>query len=257
MNQTMINEGGNVFKDAQGQPLTQRIKQAEVMPTVQWLESITGLDLTSKKDPRDGNPVKWLGSTGRKVDSGDLDLSVDATEMSKDQLTAVLSAWAAKQGVQASQYIKKSGTAVHFLTAIGGNPANGFVQTDFMFSNKPGWTQFVLSSDPRSQYKGALRNIMMNSVAKSMGYKLNQNDGIADRATNKIITDDPNKVAELLLGPGTGIADLYSVEAILQALANDPNRESKIADFKAHMERSGTPMAESKHWFRRYSDLLQ
>jgi hypothetical protein len=98
---------------------------------------------------------------------------------------------------------------------------------------------------------------MMNSVAKSMGYKLNQNDGIADRATNKIITDDPNKVAELLLGPGTGIADLYSVEAILQALVNDPNRESKIADFKAHMERSGTPMAESKHWFRRYSDLLQ
>ena len=252
-----LNEGGNVFKDQQGQPLTKRINQSDVMPTVQWLEGITGLDLTSERDPRDNMPVKWLGSTGRKVDSGDLDLSVDAAEMNKDQLVAVLTAWAAKQGVQAPQYIKKSGIAVHFLTAIGGNPANGFVQTDFMFSNKPRWTQFVLSSDPRSQYKGALRNIMLNSIAKSLGYKLNQNDGIADRVTNKIITDNPNKVAELLLGPDTGIADLYSVEAILQALANDTNREAKIADFKAHMERSGTPMAESKHWFRRYSDLLQ
>lgn len=257
MNQQVIKEGGNVFKDQNGKPLTQRIAQANVMPTVEWLESITGLDLTSEKDPRDNMPVKWLGSTGRKADSGDLDLSVDAAEMNKDQLVAVLTAWADKQGVQAQKYIKKTGSAVHFLSAIGGNPANGFVQTDFMFSNKPRWTQFVLSSDPRSQYKGALRNIMLNSIAKSMGYKLNQNDGIANRANNQIITDDPDKVAQLLLGTGTGISDLYSVEAILRALANDPNREAKIADFKAHMERSGTPLAESKHWFRRYSDLLQ
>ena len=102
-----LNEGGNVFKDQQGQPLTKRINQSDVMPTVQWLESITGLDLTSEKDPRDGNPVKWLGSTGRKADSGDLDLSVDATEMSKDQLTAVLSAWAAKQAFRQHSTLKR------------------------------------------------------------------------------------------------------------------------------------------------------
>ena len=32
-----LNEGGNVFKDAAGQPLTQRINQADFMPTAQWL----------------------------------------------------------------------------------------------------------------------------------------------------------------------------------------------------------------------------
>jgi hypothetical protein len=234
-----LNEGGNVFKDTAGNSLTQRISQSDVMPTAQWLEKITGLDLTKDKDPRDGKPIRWLGSTGRKADSGDLDMSVDAGEMTKDQLTAVLANWAKSKGLDPSKYIKKSGSAVHFFTAIGGNPKNGFVQTDFMFSNKPRWTQFVLSSDPGSKYKGALRNIMMNSMAKALGYKLNQNDGIMDRATNDLITDDPAMVAQMLLSPNATPADLYSVESILKALEADPKRAAKIADFKAHMDREG------------------
>lgn len=250
-----INEGGNVFKDSAGIPLTQRIAQADVMPTVQWLEGITGLDLTADKDPRDGRPVKWLGSTGRKADSGDLDLSVDAGEMSKDQLTAVLTNWARQNQVDPARYVKKTGSAVHFFTAIKGDPRNGFVQTDFMFSNKPRWTQFVLSNDPRSQYKGALRNIMLNSMAKSMGYKLNQNDGIMNRATNELITDDPARVAQMLLSPNATPSDLYSVESILKALEADPKREAKIADFRAHMEREGRPLDESVNPYEEYNEV--
>jgi len=234
----IINEGGNVFKDASGQPLTQRINQADVMPTVQWLEKITGLDFTKQKSA-DGLPAKWLGTTGRKSSSGDLDLSVDAGQVTKDQLTTQLQQWSKQMKVDPARYVKKSGSAVHFFTAINGNPKNGFVQTDFMFSNKPAWTQFVLSSDPKSAFKGALRNIMMNSMAKSMGYKLNQNDGIADRATNEIITDDPARVAQMLLNPNAKPSDLYSVESIMKALEADPKKQQKIADFKAHMEREG------------------
>lgn len=236
-----INEGGNVFKDATGQPLTRRIKQAEIMPTVQWIEKVTGLDFTQERDPRDKLPTKWLGSTGRKPDSGDLDLSVDASEISKEQLISVLANWARQTSVDPAKYIKKTGSAVHFFTAINGDPKNGFVQSDFMFSNKPRWTQFVLSSDPKSQYKGALRNIMLNSMAKSLGYKLNQNDGIMNRATNELITDDPAQVAKMLLSPNATVADLYSVEAIMRALEADPKKQQKIADFKAHMEREGIP----------------
>lgn len=255
-----LTEGGNVFKGPDGNPLTQRINQADVMPTAQWLEKITGLDLTKDKDPRDGKPVKWLGSTGRKADSGDLDMSVDAQEMSKDQLVSVLANWCKSKGVDPARYIKKSGSAVHFFTAIGGNPKHGFVQTDFMFSNKPRWTQFVLSSDPRSRYKGALRNIMLNSMAKAMGYKLNQNDGIMNRATNELITDDPAMVAQMLLSPNATPADLYSVEAILKALAADPKREQKIADFRAHMEREGIPfdndpLKETTDFYTEYNEV--
>ena len=237
----ILKEGGNVFKDSAGQALTRRIKQGEIPPTINWLEQITGLDFTEEKHERDNLPVKWLGSTGRKVDSGDLDLSVDANEISKDQLVAKLVNWCKQVGVDPARYIKKTGSAVHFFTAIDGNPKNGFAQTDFMFSNKPSWTQFVLSNDPASKYKGALRNIMMNSMSKALGYKLNQNDGIMDRASNELITDDPNQVAKMLLSPNATVRDLYSVEAILKALEADPKRAAKIADFKAHMAREGVP----------------
>ena len=234
-------EGGNVFKDDQGQPQTRRIQRAEIPGTVRYLERITGLDFTTEKNPLDGLPARWLGTTGRKESSGDLDLQVDANEISKEQLISKLQTWTRQQGVDAGRYIKKSGSAVHFLTAINGNPNNGFAQTDFMFANKPRWNQFVLSSDPASQYKGALRNIMINSMAKSMGYKLNQNDGLADRATNTIITDDPDQLAKILLNPTASSKSLYSVEAILRALKMDPRKDEKIADFRAHMEREGVP----------------
>jgi hypothetical protein len=240
-------EGGNVFKDDQGQVLTQRIAQADIMPTVQWLEGITGIDFTTDKDPIDGQPARWLGSTGRKESSGDLDLQIDGTKITKEQLIAKLAAWAKTQGVDPQRYIKKSGISVHFFTAIGGDPRRGFVQTDFMFANKPRWNQFVLRSDPASAYKGALRNIMINSMAKAKGMKLNQNDGISKRdADNTLITDDPDAVAKLLLNPTASAKDLYSVESIMKALKMDPEKDAKIADFRAHMEREGLPFDEDK-----------
>lgn len=62
----LLKEGGNVFKDKQGQPLTQRINQADVPGTIQWLESVLGMDLSGEKDPATGYPSRWLGSTGKK-----------------------------------------------------------------------------------------------------------------------------------------------------------------------------------------------
>jgi len=239
-----LSEGGNVFKDVEGVPRTRRIQKNEIAPTVSWLEKITGQDFTSEKDPLDGLPLFWAGTTGRKADSGDIDLIVDANKISKEQLQQRLIDWARKQGVDPSEYIRKTGVSVHFFSAIGGDPSNGFAQTDFMFSSKPRWTAFVLRSDPNSAFKGASRNVLINSMAKSMGYKLNQNDGIADRTTNNIITDDPDQVARMLLNPTASARDLYSVERIMRALEMDPRRDEKIADFQDHMQRAGTPLEQ-------------
>ena len=96
-------EGGNVFKDDQGQPLTRRISREEIPATVRYLERITGLDFTREKNALDGLPARWLGTTGRKESSGDLDLQVDANEISKEQLTALLGTWARQQGVDANR----------------------------------------------------------------------------------------------------------------------------------------------------------
>lgn len=39
----IVNEGGNIFKDASGRALTQRINQTDVKTTIAWLEQLTGL----------------------------------------------------------------------------------------------------------------------------------------------------------------------------------------------------------------------
>ena len=232
-----IFEGGNVFKDGDGRALTQRINQTDVKPTLAWLDlMLPGLDLQNNT----------LGSTGLKPTSGDLDVAVDANRVTKEQLTTRLGQWAQSHGFKPEDYVRKTGTAVHFKTPIVGNPANGYVQTDFMFLKNVPWSKFVLTAPANSEYKGVDRNVLMNSIAKSMGYKLNQIAGIADRATNQVITDDPDKVAKLLLNKSATRDDLYSVETIIQALAKDPKRDAKLADAREHFANQGVPFFETR-----------
>ena len=244
---TTILEGGNVFKNVQGQAVTQRINQTDVKSTLAWLEELVpGLDLQNNT----------LGSTGIKATSGDLDIAVDSNQVTKEQLVAQLTRWAESQGFKPQEWIRKSGTAVHFLTPINGRPDSGYVQTDFMFLQNVPWSKFVLGAMPAdSEYKGRERNVLMNSIAKSMGYKLNQIAGIADRATNKIITDDPDQVAKMLLNKRATRADLASVESILAALEKDPQRDQKLADFREHMAREGLPFLESTELYQPVSDV--
>jgi hypothetical protein len=77
--------GGNAFKDANKQPLTRNIKRDEVAGTIAWLEQKTGLDFSKDKGP-EGYPVKWTGSTGRHAESGDLDITADDKEITKEDL---------------------------------------------------------------------------------------------------------------------------------------------------------------------------
>jgi len=242
-----LHEGGNVFKDANGRAETQRINQTDVKSTLAWLEELVpGLDLRNNT----------LGSTGIKDTSGDLDIAVDSAVVSKEQMTAQLGRWAQSQGFKPADWVRKSGTAVHFKTPINGRPDLGYVQTDFMFLNNVPWSKFVLGAMPLdSKYKGRERNVLMNSIAKSMGYKLNQIAGIADRNTNEIITDDPDQVAKMLLNKTATRQDLASVETILQALSTDPQREQKLSDFREHMKREGLPFLESAQLYTPVTDV--
>jgi hypothetical protein len=232
----IIKEGGNVFKDNSGRILTQRINQTDIPSTLAWLDTmLPGLDLQNNT----------LGSTGRKPTSGDLDLAVDASQVSKEQLVNRLSQWAQSHGLKPDEYVKKSGISVHFKTPINGNPNSGYVQTDFMFLTNIPFSKFILSAPGDSNYGGSDRNVLLNSIAKSMGYKLNQNSGIADRATNAIISDDPDKIAKLLLNKQSTRDDLHSVETIVAALERDPKRDAKLKDAREHFAKKGVPFMES------------
>ena len=237
-----LNEGGNVFKNADGLPATRRIRQAEIPSTVAWLEKLTGLDLSQVKD-ENGIPVKWLGSTGKKPDSGDLDLAVDSNEITKAELKGRLDAWATKHKQDPKNWVRLTGEAVHFKTPIQGDPKSGYVQTDFMFMPNLEWGTFWLSSAPGSAYKGAFRNILMSSIAKSLGLKVS-GKGVTSRQTDRLVTIDPDETAGLLLGPGLKRNQLMSVESIYKALAMDPDRDAKLADFRDYIAREGVKEPE-------------
>ena len=237
----MINrllEGGNVFKDAQGQPLTQRISQGDVPATIKWLEGVTGLDLSDDKDPATGYPRRWLGSTGKKSTSGDLDLAVDSNEISKPQLKANLDQFITKMKQDPRDWVKLSGEAVHFKTPIAGDPKKGFVQTDFMLMPNLNWGTFWLAGGAGSEYKGMYRNILMSSVAKALGLKASAK-GIISRATENVLTMEPDQAAKILLGPASTVKDLATVETIYAALSKDSDRDAKLHDFREYLARDG------------------
>jgi hypothetical protein len=236
-------EGGNVFKDEQGIPVTRRINRNEIMPTIKWLEKLTGIDLTQEKAP-DGLPIKWLGSTGRKESSGDLDLAVNSQEISKSELESQLKNWAVKNGLNPKEWIAKSGISVHFKTPILGDIKNGFAQTDFMFIDNPEWGTFLLSQGP-SEYKGVFREVLLNNVAKGtvtsehpQGLRLSMK-GLVDRATGEFITFDVDTIAKTLFGKDGSKQHMMSVEDIYAKLANDPNKERKTSEFEAYARSKG------------------
>lgn len=225
----IIREGGNVFKDPQGQLLTQRIDRADVPATVAFIQKVTGI-----KFP----PDRWLGSTGRAPTSGDLDLAVDSTKTTKEDIVAAIQAWAQKNKLDPREYVVKKGE-VHFRTPIAGDVNRGFVQTDFMFLPNLDWGTFFYAGGEDSAYKGVFRNILMSSMAKAQGLKVGLN-GMFSRTTNQLLDGglDPDHVAQVLLGPGRTRDSLKNVETIYSALRQDPDRDAKLADFRDYLAKN-------------------
>jgi hypothetical protein len=232
-------EGGNVFKLADGQPATTRISRENVVPTVQWLEQLTGLNLVDN----------MLGSTGRKETSGDLDLGIDETKITKDVLIQQL----LKRGVKAED-IKKSGDSVHLKTPILGDKSNGYVQTDFMFGD-PEFQKFALNTG-ESDYKGVHRALLLASIAKAQGMKWSYKNGLMDRETNEIITKNPQEIAEKLINGTT--ADLGSVESIVKKIKARADYEELVKDARDAFERDKLTLPEDATlpgtgaWYRQF-----
>jgi hypothetical protein len=214
-----ILEGGNVFK---GDLATQRIRKEDVLKTVTWLERILGISLRNN----------LLGSTGRKADSGDVDIGLQQDKVNKDDLVSKLKAWASKSKLRPEDYVRKSGNSVHFRAPITGDPSMGHVQVDLMILPDLKLAQFFMQADPNSQFRDSQKHILMASIAKHNGLRWSPTTGLVSRASGKVIASAPEHVAEVLLGPNFGAKDLVSVENILKTLENDPERESKLSDAK-------------------------
>ena len=241
-------EGGNVFKTPDGKPATQRIARDNVVPTVQWLEQLTGLNLVDN----------MLGSTGYKETSGDLDLAVDVSKISKEVLVQQL----LKKGIEPTD-IKKTGDSVHFKTPINGEAKNGYVQTDFMFGD-PNFQRFSMTGSPEgSPFKGMHRHVLLASIAKAQGMKWSYKNGLMDRVTNEVISKDPGEIAHKLFNGSA--ADLASVETIIAKIKNQPNYNALVADAKETLGKENVQLPESQQtivgegsaaWFKNWRAVL-
>ena len=247
----LLKEGGNIFKGSQGELLTGRINQADVAPTVKWLEGIKGLSLSDT----------MLGSTGKAASSGDLDLGVDESKISKDQLVTKLSQWAQSQKQDPKDWVRKSGISVHFKTPIQGDSKKGFVQTDFMFGD-PEWQKFSLQGGlTGSEYKGMDRHILLASIAKALGYRWSHNYGLLNRESNQPVSKDPDRIAQLLLGVDHTAKDLNSVESINKIIRGRSDYEKLVADAVESFAKAGKKLPEhtvegSNVWFRNMMNVV-
>jgi DNA polymerase/3'-5' exonuclease PolX len=194
-------EGGNIFKGA-----TRRIKRQEVPSTVEYLESITGLNI---KD-------NLLGSTGKTETSGDIDVCVDESLMSKDTLISML----LDRGAKLKEDIVKSGISVSYKTPIYSNnttPTGDFVQTDFMFTSSCDYLKWFYSSEEKLPYKGRDKNILLSSIASSKGYTLSMK-GLSNKQTKELVSLNPKEIIKLVLGKDATTQDGKSIASIIMYL---------------------------------------
>ena len=246
----IISEGGNVFKGPNKEPLTQRINREDVPATIKWIESVTKLLFPEER---------WLGTTGRKSSSGDLDLAVDESQIDKDTLIQTL----LSSGV-AKTDIKKSGDSVHVKTPIAGNPSNGFVQTDLMFG-EPQWQSFSMSGAAEgSKLTGMSRHIILASIVSALhpGLKWSYKNGLVDRVTNTTI-ENGKSPATLSKVTGIPVAKLNSADDIIDAVSKRPNYAQLVAAARETLAHSDIELPEAAPtpgtaaWFRTYSDKFQ
>ena len=253
----LLFEGGNIFKDDAGTVLTVRINKADVLPTVQWLEKVTGLELTDN----------MLGTTGKKETSGDLDLAVDANAVNKNEFAQRLMDYIAKDGGNPKEWVKKSGISVHFKTPIKGNPDNGFVQADFMFG-EPSWLRWSLQGGKEgSELKGSHRHVLLASIAKARGMKWSPNNGLMSGDGKELITKDPNEIAKKLLGQTATPKNLQDPEAVIDYIIKLPNYEELVADARETLGREGLKLPEAGKvesftpgtgaWFRKMIEIVK
>ena len=247
-------EGGNVFDN------TSAVAKENVAAVVDTIRRELPSGLQKKI-------IADIGSAGYKVESGDIDLFLDAQATIKN--FGVEDEKQAKQAL--AQYYQAKGYAVK---VIGRNVhvdvpyklADGkqlFAQVDVMIipnaKSVADWHQH----GPRGMYadhkfKGAHLFMLLSSIAKFLGLKVDAFGGVVMRRDdNSVVADNREAAAKLLLNPGAHAADLNSTATVMAALANDPDREGKLAQARQDVQKGQLTLPEdaphpgTAAWFRK------
>jgi len=258
----MLKEGGNAISDSMP------VNRNDIKQVVDKAKSLIPSPLLN-------NLQADIGSSGYKIESGDIDLMVDAeevvalfkTENEKDPVKA------AKQKLK--DYFNSKGIEAN---VNGRNVSIGVEYTDYASQKKTAQVDVMVIHDasivapwhqhgPRGMYddpefKGSEVFMLISSIAKHLGLKFDAFGAkLMRRDDNQVVGRTREQVAKILLGPEAQESDLNSVKAIMKSLQSDPDRESKIAQAKQDAEKGLLRLPESVEfgspsWFRNIIDRV-
>jgi hypothetical protein len=211
-----------------------------------------------------------IGSAGYKVESGDIDIMIEAEDVvalfqTQDEKNPVL---AAKKALEA--YFRGKGIEAKTNgnnVSIGIPYGKAVAQVDVMVINDAALVAPYHQHGPRGSYadpdfKGQPIFILMNSVGKALGLKFDAFGAkLLRRDDNTVVARDRDSVAKALLNPRATGDDLNSVKSIMRALENDPMKDAKLAQARDD-EAKGLIVLPKKleegspSWFRQMQSLL-
>lgn len=227
--------GGNVFRDSKGNPLTTTIKREDVDSTLEHL-------FQAVLRPIGITEYVKLGSTGKKAESGDLDIAIgigdaDKTKFKKEFIEDV-------QQILSPERAKVQGQLGAIMYPIvdkgTGNLTDDNVQIDVMFTATPSHTEWMMSGTGEG-VKGVYRNLMLAHIAKqrSLAQQDMGNDiklaisfpgGLQVTRGKEIVVPRTNKPQEVLklLGIEAEPSEVETFEKLVDHMA-------KISKLKAHL----------------------
>jgi hypothetical protein len=251
-------EGGNVFDN------TADVAKDDVAGIIATVQRELPSSLQKQMVPN-------IGSAGFKVASGDIDVFLDERALLKN--FGVEDVKQAKQALgqyfNAKGYaVKLSGRNVHVdVPYKASNGKDMYAQVDIMViadaKRVADWHQH----GPRGMYdepnfKAGHLYILLNSIAKFLGLKVDAFAGtVARRDNNEIVADNRDAAAKILLNPSARAADLNSVGSVMRALESDPDKEGKLAQARQDAQKGVLSLPETitpgtAAWFRKMGHQL-
>ena len=260
----LLTEGGNAIPDSQP------VAKADVAQVI---------DIAKRELPPGllKNLHADIGSAGYKVESGDIDVMVEAedvvavfkTQDQKDPVKAAkqsLAQFFSAKNIQAVPNGRNVSIGVAYTVSATGEQS--LAQVDVMVIHDVGIVAPYHQHGPRGSYedpdfKGSPIFILMNSIGKHLGLKFDAFGAkLMKRDDNTVVARDRDAVAKVLLNPAASGNDLNSVKSIMAALANDPDRDAKLAQARDDEKKGLITLHESKVqpgssvWFRQISGLF-
>lgn len=251
-------EGGNIFDN------TSAVAKQDVATVVDTARLALPSDLQK-------HIIADIGSAGYKIESGDIDLFVDEKRVLKHygvddagQAKQMLKNYFAARGVPAVVKGRNVHADIEYTTSDG---KKKYAQVDFMVIANAKRVAPWHQHGPRGMYdqldfKASHLYILLNSIAKFLGLKVDAFAGTVNRRdNNEVVANDRDSAAKILLNPGARGDDLNSVATVMKALADDPDREGKLAQARQDVQKGVLTLPEevapgTASWFRKLGHIV-